>query len=216
MDVIDLITNNKLTWEGLIKDIVKKEKMDPWNIDISLLIDKFAEAIKEIREDLRIAGKFILVLALLLKLKADYLEGMKEKEKKKVERLPEPKVKIFPRVFGLRERKVTLNELLEHLRKAIERYEKKRKRKVKRKRKNFMITFEKFDIAKEKIELYLRILTFFKKYNKERILFWELLPSEEKIIIIHLFLTLLHLESEGKIIMEQEDLFGDIYVRRPN
>ena len=40
-EIIDMIESGKLTWEGLIRDIIIDEGIDPWNIDIIKLANKF-------------------------------------------------------------------------------------------------------------------------------------------------------------------------------
>jgi hypothetical protein len=43
--IYELIVSQELTWEGLLRDIVKKENINPWDIDISFLSSKYLEAL---------------------------------------------------------------------------------------------------------------------------------------------------------------------------
>ena len=45
----DIILSKELTWEGLIRDIVKEENMDPWNINISNLTTRYLDHIKNLK-----------------------------------------------------------------------------------------------------------------------------------------------------------------------
>ena len=45
--IYQLMTSHEFTVEGLIRDIVYREGLDPWNIDIVILSNKFIEAVKE-------------------------------------------------------------------------------------------------------------------------------------------------------------------------
>ena len=59
----------------IILDLVKMGKIDPWNIDIVDLYDKYIKRISELKmENLRSVGKAILFSSTLLKIKSDILQ----------------------------------------------------------------------------------------------------------------------------------------------
>ncbi len=61
----------------IILDLVKEGKLDPWNIDIIDLYDKYMKRISELKqENLRSVGKAILFSSTLLKIKSDILQGI--------------------------------------------------------------------------------------------------------------------------------------------
>jgi segregation and condensation protein A len=61
----------------IILDLVKMGKIDPWNIDIVDLYDKYIKRISELKmENLRAVGKAILFSSTLLKIKSDILQGV--------------------------------------------------------------------------------------------------------------------------------------------
>ena len=61
----------------IILDLVKMGKVDPWDIDIVDLYDKYIERIKQLKHDnLRSVGKAILFSSTLLKIKSDILQGI--------------------------------------------------------------------------------------------------------------------------------------------
>lgn len=61
----------------IILDLVKMGKIDPWNIDIVDLYDKYMKRISELKQDnLRFVGKAILFSSTLLKIKSDILQGI--------------------------------------------------------------------------------------------------------------------------------------------
>jgi len=61
----------------IILDLVKMGKVDPWNIDIVDLYDKYMERIKQMKQDnLRSVGKALLFSSTLLKIKSDILQGI--------------------------------------------------------------------------------------------------------------------------------------------
>ncbi len=61
----------------IILDLVRMGKVDPWNIDIVDLYDKYMARIAELKQDnLRSVGKAILFSATLLKIKSDIFQGI--------------------------------------------------------------------------------------------------------------------------------------------
>ena len=75
LDIYDLIVSKNLTWEGLLKDIIKKENINPWDIDVNFLSQKYKEAVKNIVAiDFKLSGKFLLASAILLRMKSDNFE----------------------------------------------------------------------------------------------------------------------------------------------
>lgn len=61
----------------IILDLVKMGKVDPWNIDIVDLYDKYIKRISELKQDnLRSVGKALLFSSTLLKIKSDILQGI--------------------------------------------------------------------------------------------------------------------------------------------
>ncbi|MCD6547378.1 MAG: segregation/condensation protein A [Nanoarchaeota archaeon] len=212
-----LILSKELTWEGLIRDIVNSEGMDPWDIDISLLVQKYLEALRKIKQmDLKISGKFLLAAAILLKMKADYLLRKKEEtfqEEKKEEVQIKDNYELQPNVPLPKKRKVTIEELISSLRSALVVKERRtirhKQREVKMK-----VKIKKIDLGEKIATLYMRIVSFFKKFKTNEITFSTLTPSRQREDIIWTFVPLIHLANKGKIKLRQDEQFGEIYVRQ--
>ncbi|HEY9687647.1 MAG TPA: segregation/condensation protein A [Coleofasciculaceae cyanobacterium] len=61
----------------LLLETVKSGEIDPWNIDIAKVADQYLQAVAELKEsDLKITGKTLLYLAILLRMKSDSLAGI--------------------------------------------------------------------------------------------------------------------------------------------
>ena len=39
--VYDLITGNDVSWQEIIYDLIRTEQLDPWDINLGLLADKY-------------------------------------------------------------------------------------------------------------------------------------------------------------------------------
>lgn len=61
----------------LLVHMAKTGEIDPWNIDIVKVADQYLRAVAELKEsDLKITGKTLLYLAILLRMKSDQLAGI--------------------------------------------------------------------------------------------------------------------------------------------
>jgi segregation and condensation protein A len=62
---------------ALLLQLAQAGEIDPWNIDIVKVADQYLEAVAEIRSsDLKVTGKTLLYLAILLRMKSDQLAGI--------------------------------------------------------------------------------------------------------------------------------------------
>lgn len=205
-----------LTIESSIRDIVVREGLDPWNIDISVLANRFLQAVREMKQkDIKISGKFILAAAILLKMKADYLLAKEEEEKSAEETLLPIELLNFelePHIPVPKKRKVTLDELLSSLRTALVVKERRdvrfKERKIEVKRE-----IKKVDIGEKIKGLYTKIVDFFKNMNVHEMEFSKLIPTKHRWDIIWTFIPLIHLAHNGRVRLRQEEPFGEIYVR---
>jgi segregation and condensation protein A len=219
--IYDLIFSRELTWEGLIRDIVREERMDPWDIDISSLANRYVETIKKIEDlDFKISGKFLLTAAILLRMKSDLLFIEKKIEVEEVFKgidlnliFGEVDLEIIPKISVPRKRRVTLEELILALRKALEVRDRRKRRWEERRKAINLRKLRRLNLLKKITELYLRIKSFFRKFGREEISFSELIPSKRRKDLIWTFIPLLHLANSGKIVLRQEEDFDEIWIK---
>jgi segregation and condensation protein A len=228
-----LLEEEEIGWRSILYDLVKSEKMDPWDINITLLTQKYIQVVKELPEhDLKVSGKIILAAALLLKMKCshlidndiskfddlmnphDELDDIDEELYDAIEGHPRDRekqmYKLIPRNPQPRNRKVSIHDLVEALQRAL--VTKKRVLDKIRPENFSFFTKKKYEImevikdVQHKIEFYSR--------KEDNITFQRLLPPnpsrEDK---VYTFLPLLHLENHEKIEMEQEKAFEEIHIK---
>ena len=223
----DLLFNKEIGWQEVIYDLINTEQLNPWDIDITVLTNKYLERLHEFEEDYFISSKVLLAAAFLLRIKSEILLnqyiksideilfGKKEKEIKPVERieLDEEIPELIPKSPLPRFRKVTLKELIESLDKAIITENRRIKRKVIEvnafREAEIALPKRKFTIKNKIKEIYEQLVKHLEE--NERVNFEKLTGNnkEEKIMA---FSTLLHLENQNKIWIEQEEHFGDIHI----
>jgi len=62
---------------GLLVSLARSGEIDPWNLDIVKVADQYLQAVADLQAaDLKITGKTLLYLAILLRMKSDQLAGM--------------------------------------------------------------------------------------------------------------------------------------------
>jgi segregation and condensation protein A len=227
----DLLFSKELGWQEIIYDLINSEQLDPWDIDITILTDKYLEKIKELEEtDFFISSKVLVAASLLLRIKAeillneyitsidDILFGKKEDKKSILERieLNEDIPELVPRSPLPRLRKVTLSELIESLSKAITTENRRIKKEIIDRNSLRMATFSlpkrRYNIKDKIKEIYDKLFSHFDEDKERRkIAYTEFVKGdrEEKIIS---FLPLLHLDTQKKVWLEQNGHFEEIYI----
>ena len=134
---------NEPSWEDVIVKIIAEEKMDPWDIDICVLADYFLVYVQKMTDmDLRVPARFILITAILLRMKSDVL--MKKKKRVMIASSEKPLPKWYQVAAELPPldapikrttmRNVTLEELMKALKKAFDVKKRRTERKEKRRR----------------------------------------------------------------------------------
>lgn len=223
-----LIQKDEITWQSIIYDLIRKEQLDPWNVDISLLSKRYLETIQKLKQhNFFISGKVLLASAILLKIKtlkllteyiADFDNQLFQKEEEIFDENQDPvKDHIKYEIPSLliktpqaRKRQLTLNDLMSALEKALKIDEKRKLRYIDRVIAEAQIPEKKIDISKLIKSIYERILNIFK--SKEKLTFTELVNSDKKEDKIMNFIPLLHLDSQQKIDIKQERNFGEIEI----
>lgn len=226
-----LFEQDDVTWQSIIYDLVKKEQMNPWDINVSLLTQKYIEIIKTLKQlDFRISGKVVLAAAILLKIKSSRLVGDDLLELDRLlyatddidqEQFYEDLANLsgtdrgiqapglIPRTPQPRKRKVSIYDLIGALEQALE---------VKRRRVMKSIPPLSMEAPQKKVDIslvikhvYGKILDFFSKGHRV-VTFTDLVPSDSRRDKVLTFIPLLHLSNQRKIDLWQKQHFGEIEI----
>lgn len=223
-----LFDKDEITWQSMLFELVRTEKMDPWDIDVSLLTQKYLEVIKKLKQfDFRISGKMLLAAAILLRIKSTRLMGedleqldklfsgeeiedeLSFEETAQFEKLtPEEKAILIPKTPQPRKRKVSIFDLVNALERALET---KRRRVLQSIPPIVEIPQKKRDITDIIKDVYGRIIAFFRR-EKGILTFSKLIPSDSKQDKVYTFIPLLHLSNQRRIDLFQEQHFGEIEI----
>lgn len=227
--IYDLITGKEVSWQAIIYDLINTEQLDPWDINLVVLANKYLEKIKNLEEaNFLVSGKVLLAASFLLRLKTEILLekeirsldeilfGSKEKERKILERIDidySDVPKLYPKTPLPRLKKVSLQELMTALNKAISTENRRIKREVLRtqveRQTDFVIPKTKVNIKDKIKSLFHKIVSLVS--SKEKVNYKEL-AGERREDKISCFLPVLHLDNQKKIFLEQEKHLDDVWV----
>jgi len=223
IDLVSLI--EEPAWKIILLELVKKEKMDVWAIDLVKLSQSYLERIREMQSSsLRIPANAILACAILLKLKSkaisfSFLKPEKEPElsEEEIKRVNEMLPELTP-LTKVRESTVSLDELMQQIEAVIEktkqRSAKLRKSDREEYRPRFVIpAFDEKDIAQKIEEVFERVT---EKADREGlVLFSDLVEENTPAAIVDTFVPLLFLANKQRLSLWQESFFGEIFVSLP-
>lgn len=224
-----LLFSDSLSWQGIIYDLINTEQLDPWDVDISMLAMRFFDKVRELEEaNFFVSSKVLFAAALLLRMKSEVLLerdiagldsilfGKKEGKTYAQQRieLDEEIPELGIRTPLPRFKRVTLNELMEALGKAIN-TETRRIKKIgimKQYETEIAIALPKHRInIRDKIrEIYSRLKEIFSE-KEDKLALSDLVgkSNEEKVAA---FVPLLHLEHQNKVWLGQDAHFDEIWI----
>ncbi len=226
----DLITGEDLNWQTIIYDLIKTEQLDPWDIDIKLLAERYIEVIQQLEEgNFFVSSKVLLACSLLLRLKSEILinsyiqdlnealYGRKDEKRYELERIEIDEGELptlVPRTPMARHRKVTLKELMAALNKAVDTENRRIKREIKGRQaeKSVLAILPKGVQVplKVKVKNILKIIQYHIGQDNSHMKFSHLAPSKEEMLAS--FIPMLHLSNNEKLYLKQEVHFEEIHM----
>lgn len=218
-----------ISWQEIIYDLINSEQLDPWDINLVMLSQRYLEKIKELEEaNFILSSKVLMVCSLLLRIKSEllisyYIKNLDEilfnkKDEsieiiKQIEEDFEEVPALIPKTPLPRFKRVSLTELMAALNKAINT---ETRRETKRSEKREIYERAQLLIPKKTASLAQRIKDIHEKIidilsKKEKVSFSEFAGSkkEEK---IDKFVPLLHLDTQNKLWLEQEKYLEEIWI----
>ena len=226
----DLITGEELSWQAIIYDLIKTEQLDPWDINLGILAEKYVQIIQQLEEaDFFISSKVLLACSLLLRLKSeilinsyiqdlnDALYGKKDEKRYELERIEidEDELPILtPRTPMARHKKVTLKELMKALDHAINTENRRIKKEIKGRQaqKSALTVMPKgnFVPLKVRIKSIFGIVDNHIRQGNTHMKFSTLAPDKEEKLAS--FVPMLHLSNNGQIFLRQPAHFEEIHM----
>lgn len=225
----DLLFGDKLSWQDIIYDLVHTEQLDPWDIDLSLLSERFLVRVRALEEaNFFVSSKVLLAASLLLRMKSELLLsndiesldavlfGRKEEKKYTQERitLDEEVPGLVARTPLPRFKKVSLEEIMQALGYAIKTENRRIQRVIVARQQEYETALS---LPKRRLHLGDAIQTVHAKLeghfasSKEKLAFSRI-AGETKEDRVATFVPLLHLDNQQKVWLEQEGHVGEIWI----
>ncbi|MEM3030692.1 MAG: segregation/condensation protein A [Candidatus Micrarchaeia archaeon] len=204
------------TWREVLLDLVVKEQLDPWNIDLALISDKYLQRLRGMQLlDLRIPANIILAAAILLRFKGEALRLKEEEQVAEPETFIEGESSLEIPMLSLRarippKRRVTLPELIAALESVLERQRAKEKAPLISPAEPLVIELPQQNLEQQMSDILKRLGELADAENV--VAFSALLHERTPLEIINTLIPLLHLSQEGRVSLVQEPLFSEIFI----
>lgn len=232
----ELLFEESLSWQSIIYDLINSEQIDPWDIDLSLLAQKYLEKIREFEEEnFFVSSKVLLAASLLLRIKSEILlseyipsidkilfgrkeHGAPYEFSERIE-LDEDVPSLIPRTPLPRFKRVSLEELMSALGKAIKTETRRIKRVVLLRQQEMetgiAVPRNSLNMREHIKAVYDKIKEFFSG-SESRMAFSELVEAhgkkDDRRKKIASFVALLHLDTQQKVWLEQENHLEEIWI----
>ena len=224
-----LLFSETLSWQSIIYDLINTEQLDPWDIDLTVLANKYLDKIRQLEEaNFFISSKVLLAAAILLRMKSEILlnhdipildailYGKKEDKKYLQERieLDEEVPSLIVKTPLPRFKKVTLDELMKALGKAIHTENRRIKRIVVAKQQEYetalFLPKQSINLKDRIRDVYARLREVFKN-REDKLAFTDFagITDSDRIAT---FIPLLHLDNQQKVWLEQEGHCEEIWI----
>ena len=216
-DIMRMIVSDQ-SWEQIIQEVITSESMDPWDLDVCRLSEKFSGYIGKLETmDFKVPAKYVIIASVLLRMKSDDLQILdfgREPEDDFEPQMPGAaieRVDVNPLTMPPRRmvhRKIVVEELISALRRVLDTQDRRETRS------NVMPSIEisNVDIEERINSLYGKINGLMSHMNGGELKFTDVVPKWERAHIVETFLPLMHLDNERKVQCRQDEYFKDIFI----
>ncbi|MEM3074734.1 MAG: segregation/condensation protein A [Candidatus Pacearchaeota archaeon] len=226
----DFVFSEEISWQEIIYDLINTEQLDPWDINLSILAQKYLEKIREFEEaNFLLSSKVLLVCSLLLRIKSElllnrYIKNLDDilfkKDEEKQDKLlfkeefdKSELPDLIPKTPLSRLKKVSLQELISALSKAViteeRRILRKRTEKEVYERTKFFMPRKTINIHDRIKEIHSKVKELFKVHNKIKFSEFSGPKKQDK---IDYFIPLLHLDTNNNLWLHQEKHLDEIWI----
>ncbi len=216
-DIVELVGN--ATWKELIIMLVETNKLDPWNIDITKIVDSYVETINKMKLlDLFMPANVIFAASVLLRIKSDTMKFFEEPAEEFYDDAEQPARdrpevgELVPRTRRQPQARITLEQLVAALDDAI----KLEAKRVERERffaEPIELNIEVEDIDKKTDDVLRLVSDNSDKYGITSFNSVKRYFPDGYGMLMDFFVPLLYLHNNGAIAMSQEEFFGEIMIK---
>lgn len=203
------------TWKEMLLEMIATERLDPWNIDITVLSASFLARVRKMKTlELHIPANLILAAAILLKYKSNALriiedvplaEGFAEEPG-----APEeiPRLELVSRIPP--KGPITLEDIMKEMERVMT-YDNKEAPKPKKIEEVITMPAPEFDIEERMDSVFARLKS--SVDSEGWATFSGIVESANAEDTIRTLLPLLHLSQKKAVDLRQDEFFGEIFIR---
>jgi segregation and condensation protein A len=206
------------TWRELLVELVEKERIDPWAIDLARIVDSYLTVVKQMRVlDLHVPANIMLAASILLRLKSESLSIFEVPQEAAEEQIQTERVipaveALVPRSRMQPGRRITLQELMDVLNDAMKITE---KRAIAVTEHSVPLTFP---VVKEDIDAKISAAYMLIKSNADKegmVCFSQVSKRFDSLtsVLIDFFIPILFLAHRKSVALMQETFFDDILIK---
>ena len=219
-NIHELVVNP--TWRDVILDVVHSGKVDPWNLDIVDITNKYIALVKKMKfQNLHVPANVILAASILLRFKSESLDLKEEEEDfptmDELGGLPDAGLEVHPLQLRFRippKRSIALSDLITSLNEAMDIEYRRENRPKLNVNPILEIKLPDYDIGKEMVSIIESVKAL--ADDDGWLTFSQLLKQNEKSgsrDIVLTLLPILHLCQEHKLEIVQDEVFAEILIR---
>ncbi|MFQ6136048.1 MAG: segregation/condensation protein A [Candidatus Hydrothermarchaeales archaeon] len=204
----------------MLIDLVVSEELDPWDIDIEEIANKFLEKINRMqRINLRLSGRTLLTSSILLRMKSEDLLPPPEEWEDEIEDFDwdleyddydAPPLLEIP-MQRRTEQSTSLFELVDALQRALSEETLRKNFPERERAKRILVLQVDEEDIKERIEKTFKKIRSLAK-SKNTLLLSDIISEETRSNVVETIVTLLYLDTQQRIRIWQEKLFGEIFI----
>ena len=208
------------TWRAVLVDLIARQRIDPWDIDIDILANEFMKRVKSMKENnFTVPGNVILACAILYKFKS-FMIRLEEQQEENIDvSFDINDVKDLV-ARPARKRPITINELLKAMEKAMKYEPKIESAILSGSRERTRHTLDElldtdYSYEYDEDNMSSRISSILDRIKDRKDSYGITLFSDvaDKKGVVYSLLPVLFLANEGILDVWQEELFGEIMIR---
>ena len=217
VNLVDLV--DQPAWKTILIDLVKSNKMDPWNIDLVDLANQYFVKIQAMEKtDLKLPANAILASAILLKFKSRTIKiSSIEDEEEITKEMTKEEIRFFEQNIPelrhgrqFRTGKITLDQLVASIETILVKTKERGNILREKEIPEFKVMLNQGNIEEKIGKVMARIQ---EKADSQGIArFSQLIKDQTPIEMVNVFVPLLFLTNKGKITLWQEEFWHEIFV----
>lgn len=219
-DLEELVKNTM--WKELLIELVEGNKLDPWDVDIAVIADKYVQAIRKMKVlDLHVPANIIFAASVLLRMKSELLPIFDEvQEEPEAEEYSEVQMGIArPEVPGMifkfrvqPKKRITLEELMDALEDAMK-FQEKREERAQFEVPQMQLKIPTEDIDRRMEKVLGLIGDNADSYGLTTFAALSAGYAKSESVLIGLFVPILFLADSDRIAIRQDSFFEEIFIK---